>query len=543
MRRCWASRARRRPSSTTRVMPWGPSAWWTLRSASTRGPWPRAWQPPWARPPGESRASWGPRAGRTRPRRSPMAVAVHKWVYRFDEGSTEMRDLLGGKGAGVAEMARAGMPVPPGFTITTEACRAYYADGAGSLPAGLWDQAKVALREVESRLGRAFGGAESPLLVSVRSGARISMPGMMDTILNLGLNEDSLGGLEAQTGDRRVALDAYRRLIQMFAKTVRGVAGEQFEEELEAARSRAGVQTDAELAPSDLEPLVHRFLEIYQAEAGEECARQVDVQLRLAVEAVFRSWQSERAIAYRRHEGIPDDLGTAVNVQAMVFGNLGDTSGTGVAFTRDPNTGAREIYGDYLPNAQGEDVVAGIRATLPISALRERQPETYRELTGYANRLEAHYRDVQDVEFTIERGRLWMLQTRTAKRTGEAAVNTAVDMVAEGLISREVAVLRVEPRQLEQVLHPRIDPAARAEVLARRAPSTQAPCRRWRRRSRLGLRRFWSGPTRGAASRSGQTRTTHATPRRRWPTAPRESGSAGPSTCSWRKTGCRSCRP
>ena len=400
-----------------------------------------------------------------------MAVAVHKWVYRFDEGSTEMRDLLGGKGAGVAEMARAGMPVPPGFTITTEACRAYYADGAGSLPAGLWDQAMVALREVEGRLGRAFGGAESPLLVSVRSGARISMPGMMDTILNLGLNEDSLGGLEAQTGDRRFALDAYRRLIQMFAKTVRGVAGEQFEEELEAARSRAGVQTDAELAPSDLEPLVHRFLEIYQAEAGEEFPRQVDVQLRLAVEAVFRSWQSERAIAYRRHEGIPDDLGTAVNVQAMVFGNLGDTSGTGVAFTRDPNTGAREIYGDYLPNAQGEDVVAGIRATLPISALRERQPETYRELTGYANRLEAHYRDVQDVEFTIERGRLWMLQTRTAKRTGEAAVNTAVDMVAEGLISREVAVLRVEPRQLEQVLHPRIDPAARAEVLARGVPA------------------------------------------------------------------------
>ena len=400
-----------------------------------------------------------------------MAVAVRKWVYRFDEGSAEMRDLLGGKGAGVAEMARAGIPVPPGFTITTEACKTYYANGAESLPEGLWEQVVAGVREVEASLGREFGGAGSPLLVSVRSGAQVSMPGMMDTILNLGLNEETVAGLEAQAGDRRFALDAYRRLIQMFAKTVRGVASEKFEDELEVARRRVGVNTDAELSAANLEEVVRRFLEIYSAEAGEEFPRDVADQLRLAVEAVFGSWQSERAIAYRRHEGIPDDLGTAVNVQAMVFGNLGETSGTGVAFTRNPNTGAREVYGDYLANAQGEDVVAGIRATQPISALRDSHPETYEELIGYANRLESHYRDVQDVEFTVERGRLWMLQTRTAKRTGEAAVNTAVDMVQEGLITREEAVLRVEPRQLEQVLHPRIDPAARAEVLAQGVPA------------------------------------------------------------------------
>jgi pyruvate,orthophosphate dikinase len=400
------------------------------------------------------------------------AVTTTKWVYLFSEGSAEMRDLLGGKGAGVAEMARIGIPVPPGFTVTTEACRAYYQNPEHRFPEGMWEQVLAGMRTIESSLGRALGDARRPLLVSVRAGAKFSMPGMMDTILNIGLNDETVGGLSRETGgDMRFALDAYRRLIQMFGKTAKGVSGELFEQALSHARQQAGVKSDSELNAPQLEKLVERFLEIYERAAGEQFPQAPETQLRAAVEAVFGSWNSDRAIAYRHHEGIADDLGTAVNVQAMVFGNLGDDSGTGVAFTRDPNTGRRELYGDYLPNAQGEDVVAGIRSTQPISALAQLSPGAWNELVATATKLEEHYRDIQDVEFTIEKGRLWMLQTRSAKRTGEAAVNAAVDMAGEGLITREEAVMRVEPGHLEQLLHPRIDPNAGAVPLATGVPA------------------------------------------------------------------------
>jgi pyruvate, orthophosphate dikinase len=393
------------------------------------------------------------------------APARTKWVYRFREGSATMRDLLGGKGAGLAEMASLGIPVPPGFTITTEACRGYYAAG-GVLPADLWEQVLAALEETGNALGRRFGDAHRPLLVSVRSGARVSMPGMMDTVLNLGVNEDVVAGIAHETGDARFALDAYRRLIQMFGSTVRGIPDLQFDAELAHARARAGVRSDAELTAPQLDAVVRSFLRIYRRAAGEYFPRDPRTQLRAAIEAVFRSWNGDRAIAYRRMEHIPDDIGTAVNVQAMVFGNLGESSGTGVIFTRDPNSGAPGLYGDYLPAAQGEDVVAGIRATRPISELATEMPRIYEELAAHATVLEKHYGDVQDLEFTIERGRLWLLQTRTAKRTGEAAVRIAVDMAGEGLITRRQAVLRVEPHQLEQLLHRRIDPGANARPIA-----------------------------------------------------------------------------
>jgi pyruvate, orthophosphate dikinase len=398
------------------------------------------------------------------------APARTKWVYRFREGSAAMRDLLGGKGAGLAEMASLGLPVPPGFTITTEACRGYYAAG-GELPEGLWEQVLAALAETGHALGRRYGDPRAPLLVSVRSGARISMPGMMDTVLNLGLNEDVVAGVARLTGDTRFALDAYRRLIQMFGSTVRGIPDALFDRELSRARGRARVSTDAELSAPQLDSVVRRFLRIYHEQAHEHFPRDPMTQLRAAIEAVFRSWNGDRAIAYRKLEHIPDDIGTAVNVQAMVFGNLGESSGTGVVFTRDPNSGAPGLYGDYLPAAQGEDVVAGIRATRPITELERDQPALYRELREHAGVLEKHYRDMQDLEFTIENGRLWMLQTRTGKRTGEAAVRIAVDLAGEGLISRQEAVLRVEPRQLEQLLHPRVDPHAEMQPLAAGVPA------------------------------------------------------------------------
>ncbi|HLH68557.1 MAG TPA: pyruvate, phosphate dikinase, partial [Candidatus Dormibacteraeota bacterium] len=401
-----------------------------------------------------------------------MSTATEtKWVYLFSEGSKDMRDLLGGKGAGVAEMTQAGMPVPPGFTITTEACREYYRLGR-RLPDGLWEQVERALAKLEEQTGKRLGDEANPLLVSVRSGAKISMPGMMDTVLNLGLNPRTLEGLREQTGDERFALDAYRRFIQMFGKIVDNVDGDLFEEALTEAKRRAGVKTDPELQPEHLRELVAKFLAIYREQTGRDFPEDPRQQLRAAIEAVFASWNTERAIAYRRVEKIPDDLGTAVNVQMMAFGNMGDDSGTGVAFTRNPITGEKELYGDYLPNAQGEDVVAGIRATLPISALREHLPDVYRQFQEYAEKLERHYRDVQDLEFTVERGRLYMLQTRSAKRTGEAAVNIAVDMVEEGLITKEEAVARVEPRQLEQLIHPRVDPEARVEPIGRGVPAS-----------------------------------------------------------------------
>jgi pyruvate,orthophosphate dikinase len=397
--------------------------------------------------------------------------AVRKWVYHFTEGSAKMRDLLGGKGAGAAEMTRAGMPVPPGFTITTEACREYYARGR-KFPEGLWEQVTKSLATLEKRAGKRFGDPTNPLLVSVRSGAKFSMPGMMDTVLNLGLNEETSRGLATLTKNERFALDARRRFIQMFGKTVKGIDGERFEHALSEAKKRAGVKTDPELNAEQLRKLVATFLAIYKDATGRAFPSDPVVQLREAIEAVFRSWNTDRAKTYRRMERIPDDLGTAVNVQTMVFGNMGRTSGTGVAFTRNPISGAKELYGDYLANAQGEDVVAGVRDTEPISALKRRLPKVYVEFVGYARKLEKHYRDVQDLEFTVERGKLWMLQTRSAKRTGEAAVKIAVDMVAERLITRKEAVSRVEPRQLEQLLFPRVDPAGKAKPLTRGVPAS-----------------------------------------------------------------------
>src|SRR5467141_1898327 len=396
---------------------------------------------------------------------------ARKWIYQFTEGSAKMRDLLGGKGAGAAEMTKAGMPVPPGFTITTEACRAYYASG-GKFPRGLWEQVLPALKVLERKAGKKLGDPKDPLLVSVRSGAKFSMPGMMDTVLNLGLNEETSKGLAALTKDERFALDARRRFIQMFGKTVKGIDGDKFEQALQEAKKKAGVKTDPELKPEHLRPLVARFLAIYKEETKHEFPSDPVVQLREAIEAVFKSWNTERAKTYRRMERIPDDLGTAVNVQMMVFGNMGRTSGTGVAFTRNTITGKKELYGDYLTNAQGEDVVAGVRDTEPIKALKRHMPKVYAEFEGYARKLEKHYRDVQDLEFTIERGKLWMLQTRSAKRTGEAAVNITVAMVAEKLITRKEAVARVEPRQLEQLLFPRVDPAAKVQALTRGVPAS-----------------------------------------------------------------------
>jgi pyruvate, orthophosphate dikinase len=398
-------------------------------------------------------------------------AAAHKWVYQFSQGSGNMRDLLGGKGAGAAEMTKAGMPVPPGFTITTEACRAYYAKGR-KFPPGLWEQVTTNLKVLERKAGKKFGDPKDPLLVSVRSGAKFSMPGMMDTVLNLGLNEETAKGLAALTKDDRFALDARRRFIQMFGKTVKGIDGDLFEHALQETKKKAGVKTDPELKPEQLRPLVAKFLAIYKEATGSEFPTDPVVQLRDAIEAVFRSWNTDRAKTYRRMERIPDDLGTAVNVQMMVFGNMGSTSGTGVAFTRNPITGKKELYGDYLANAQGEDVVAGVRDTEPISALKREMPKVYAQFERYARQLEKHYRDVQDLEFTIERGKLYMLQTRSAKRTGEAAVNIAVDMVAERLITKKEAVARVEPRQLEQLLFPRVDPAAKVTPLAKGVPAS-----------------------------------------------------------------------
>jgi pyruvate,orthophosphate dikinase len=397
--------------------------------------------------------------------------SARKWVYHFRQGSAKMRDLLGGKGAGAAEMTRAGMPVPPGFTITTEACRAYYRVG-GKFPPGMWEQTLASLKTLERNTGRKLGDPKNPLLVSVRSGAKFSMPGMMDTVLNLGLNAETTRAVAGLTNDERFALDARRRFIQMFGKTVMGIDGEKFEHALKEAKRRAGVKTDPELKPQQLRTLVKRFLDIYKDATGHEFPSDPIVQLRAAIEAVFKSWNTDRAKTYRKLERIPDDLGTAVNVQMMVFGNMGDTSGTGVAFTRNPITGKKELYGDYLANAQGEDVVAGVRDTEPIVALKRHMPKVYAQFERYARQLEKHYRDVQDLEFTIERGTLYMLQTRSAKRTGEAAVNIAVDMVKERLITKKDAVARIEPRQLEQLLFPRVDPAAKVSPLARGVPAS-----------------------------------------------------------------------
>ncbi len=398
-----------------------------------------------------------------------------KWVYLFDEvGALEkelgswdaVRGMLGGKGANLADMTRAGLPVPPGFTITTEACMAYIRAG-NKFPEGLWEQTLAALKTIEQQAGKTFGDAENPLLVSVRSGAKFSMPGMMDTILNVGLNDEVVVGLAKLTDNERFAWDAYRRLLSMFGHTAMGIPDEAFDKVMEALKEERGAKEDTDLTAEDLKELVERFKQVYRDALGRDFPQDPVEQLEIAVQAVFGSWMSRRAIDYRKAAGIPDDLGTAVNVVTMVFGNMGWDSGTGVAFTRNPATGVKEFYGEYLLNAQGEDVVAGIRTPKPIAELEKEMPKVYAELVEIADKLERHYRDMQDMEFTIERGKLWMLQTRNGKRTARAAVKIAVDMVNEGLITKEEAVMRITPEQVDTLLHPQFDPKevekARAE--------------------------------------------------------------------------------
>ncbi len=396
---------------------------------------------------------------------------AEKWVYLFREGNTTMRDLLGGKGAGVAEMTNAGVPVPPGFTITTAACNAY--SDTKQFPQGLWEQALEGLKDIEAQTGRKFGDPKNPLLVSVRSGAKFSMPGMMDTVLNLGLNKETLEGLAAQTANRRFAQDAYRRFVQLFGKIVLGVEGDKFEHVMEKFKGH-GERTDTDLSADELAQIAEEFKAIIKAEKGIDFPENPLDQLREAIAAVFNSWNGRRAVDYRRINKISDKLGTAVNVQAMVFGNMGDDSATGVAFTRNPSTGEALIFGEYLVNAQGEDVVAGIRTPQPISELKATMGEVYEEFMTIARKLEAHYKDVQDMEFTIERGKLWMLQTRNGKRTGPAAIKIAVDMVNEGVIDKATAIMRVDPAQLDQLLHPMIDPKVKAKtpVLTKGLPAS-----------------------------------------------------------------------
>src|SRR5438477_8828896 len=393
---------------------------------------------------------------------APKARA-QKWVYLFADGKAQgnanMRALLGGKGAGLAEMTNAGLPVPPGFTITTAACNAYF-KGGSKLPSGLWDQVERGLAAIERATKKKLGDPNDPLLVSVRSGAAMSMPGMMDTVLNLGLNDQSRQGLANLTKNDRFAHDAYRRFISMFGRIVLDIPAEKFDAPLEKRKHAKGAKSDTDLTAKDLAALVDEFKRIVKQETGKPFPTEPHEQLRLAVEAVFGSWFGQRAKDYRKQFKISDDLGTACSIVTMVFGNMGDDSGTGVAFTRDPNTGEKQLYGEYLTNAQGEDVVAGIRTPAKIEQMKKDMPKAYREFEKIAQRLEKHYRDAQDLEFTIERGKLYMLQTRSAKRTARAAVKMATDMVKERLITKDEAIQRVDPLQVEQLLVPGFDPKA-----------------------------------------------------------------------------------
>ena len=396
-----------------------------------------------------------------------------KYVYLFKEGNANMRELLGGKGANLAEMTNLGMPVPQGFTVTTEACTRYYTDGK-VIGDDIVEQIYAALAETEKVAGKKFGDDKDPFLVSVRSGARASMPGMMDTILNLGLPAVSVVGLANLTNNPHFAYDAYRRFIAMFSDVVMEIPKNEFEAVLDEFKEKKGVKYDRDLSADDLKEVVVRFKEIYKKHMGVDFPQDPKVQLMEAVKAVFRSWDNPRAIYYRRMNDIPGDWGTAVNVQSMVFGNMGETSGTGVAFTRNPSTGEKKLYGEYLLNAQGEDVVAGIRTPEPISHLQEQMPDVYQQFVDIATKLEAHYRDMQDMEYTIERGKLYMLQTRNGKRTAAAALKIAVDLVDEGVLSEEEAVLKVEPKQLDTLLHPNFDAAAvkKAPVIAKGLPAS-----------------------------------------------------------------------
>jgi pyruvate, orthophosphate dikinase len=388
------------------------------------------------------------------------------WVYLAEDAPAENRDLLGGKGAGLAAMTQAGLPVPPAFTITTAACNAFQSAG-GQFPPAMWDQTLQALGAIESKTGKKLGDTTNPLLVSVRSGAKFSMPGMMDTVLNLGLNDETVDGLAKQTNNERFAWDAYRRFVQMFGRIVLGISGEKLDHVFEASKTRAGARQDTDLSADALRDVTRELKKVVETETGAPFPTDVQKQLELAIKAVFNSWTGKRAVDYRNEFKIAHDLGTAVSVVAMVFGNMGDDSGTGVAFTRDPSTGAKQLMGEFLPNAQGEDVVAGIRTPLDIQRMQEVWPSVYQEFQQIANRLEHTYRDVQDLEFTVERGKLYMLQTRNAKRTARAAVVTAVQMVEEGLISRDEAIKRVEPLQIQQLLVPQFDPKERAAASQR----------------------------------------------------------------------------
>ena len=397
----------------------------------------------------------------------------NKVVYSFNEGSKDMKGLLGGKGANLAEMTKIGLPVPFGFTVTTEACNKYYEDGkkiSDDVIAAIYEK----LEELEIVTGKKFGSVENPLLVSVRSGAVISMPGMMDTILNLGLNDNSVEGLATRTGNRRFAMDSYRRFIQMFGDVVQEIPKEKFDKIFDGRKELKGAKFDVELTAEDLEEIIKGYKVLVKEETGEEFPQDPKVQLIEAVKAVFRSWMNDRAILYRKLNGIPGNLGTAVNVQSMVFGNMGNDSGTGVAFTRSPSTGEKKIYGEFLVNAQGEDVVAGVRTPLNIDEMEKAFPEAYKNFVHIADVLEKHYKDTQDMEFTVEDGKLYMLQTRSGKRTAQAAVKIAVDMVAEGLIDKETAVTRLEPAQIDQLLHPMFDAddLKKAKVVAMGKPAS-----------------------------------------------------------------------
>ncbi len=393
-----------------------------------------------------------------------------KYVYRFDEGNKGMRSLLGGKGANLAEMKSMGLPVPPGFTITTEACNVYQV--GANMPEGLEEESANALEGLEKETGKKFGDERNPLLVSVRSGAAVSMPGMMDTVLNLGLNDSTMEGMARLTGNRRFALDCYRRFIQMFGNVVLGMEHAEFERVLAMNKERAGVVQDQQMDDAALEGVIRDYKTLVRNVTGSDFPQDPKTQLMMAVKAVFESWNNQRAIVYRKVNKIPDDLGTAVNIQSMVFGNMGDDCATGVVFTRNPSTGVAELYGEYLTNAQGEDVVAGIRTPRPIAEMARVMPETHKQLVETCGLLESHYRDVQDIEFTVEKGRLYMLQTRSAKRTATAAVRAAVDMVSEGKITREEALMRIEPDHIVKILHRGIDPSAKLDVLATGLPAS-----------------------------------------------------------------------
>jgi pyruvate,orthophosphate dikinase len=406
-------------------------------------------------------------------KREAQSKVATRWVFLFDEIDTvqemvggswdKVRALLGGKGAGLGDMTRAKVPVPPGFIVTTEACNAYLA-AKGKFPENMWEQVLEALKQVEKKADKRFGDAHNPLLVSVRSGAKFSMPGMMDTVLNLGLNDEIAESMVKLTGDERFVYDAYRRLVQMFGSVVMGIADEPFEDYLTEVKRKRGVKSDVELNAEDWKQVTREFKKLYRKETGEDFSQDPYHQLELAVEAVFKSWNGKRAVDYRNAANIAHNLGTAVNVQMMVFGNMGDQSGTGVAFTRNPATGEKKLFGDYLMNAQGEDVVAGIRTPIPIAELERENGEIYQQFVEIANKLERHYRNMQDVEFTIERGKLWMLQTRDGKRTARAAVRIAVEMSEEELITRREAVLRVTPQHVIQLLHPQFDDVAKQEA-------------------------------------------------------------------------------